>query len=158
VRIVVVGGSASNVGKTTLAVHLARMAARTESTVAMKVSVREKPCDTRVLIFRAAGEADHRKDSDRFLEVGVGAVIWVTVQRPYVRSGLAAGLREARRLKPRVLVIESTSAGIEMKSDVESFFVAGEGEWKPWAHVHRDRADRVLTSVEVMRLAELTPV
>jgi hypothetical protein len=108
--------------------------------------------------FRRAGDAEHRKDSDRFLDAGVLAVVWVTVQRTLVRKGLAAGLREVRRLCPRVVVIESTSAGIEMKGRIVSYFIAGNGKWKPWAHVHQHRADHVLTSADVFRLIGVAAV
>jgi Mrp family chromosome partitioning ATPase len=150
VRVIVVGGSASNVGKTTLAVHLAARARREGDVVAMKVSVRERPCETRVLVL-GTGKGQHRKDSDRFADAGASAIVWVTVNRANVRRGLASGLREARRRRPRTLVIESTSAGIEMRSAIESYFVAGDGEWKPWAYLHRNRAHHVLTCADVAR-------
>lgn len=154
-HVVVVGGSASNVGKTTLAAHFVSCSSRRGRVVAMKVSVHEKPTEMRVLVLQP-GEAGHRKDSDRFVEAGASAVIWVTVQRPDVRRGLAAGLREARRRRPDTLVVESTSAGIEMRSEIDSYFVAGDGDWKPWAYLHRNRAHHVLTSADVHRRTQLT--
>jgi hypothetical protein len=157
-RIIVVGGSASNVGKTTLAVSFVRAFSEFESAVAMKVSVRERPCETRVLIFGASSNAEHRKDCDRFVEAGAKAVVWVTVQRGQVRSGLAAGLRAARALRPGVLVVESTSAGIELKIPIDSYFIAGEGEWKPWAFLHRNRAHHVLSTADVGRYSHLVPL
>jgi hypothetical protein len=157
-RVVVVGGSASNVGKTTLAVALTRAAAARGRAVAMKVSVREKPCETRVLIFRPGDDASHRKDTERFIESGAAAVVWVTVQRARVRDGLAAGLRAARALLPESLVIESTSAGIELRIPIESYFIAGEGEWKPWAYLHRNRAHHVLTTADVARYRRMVPL
>jgi hypothetical protein len=155
VRIVVVGGSASNVGKTTLAVHLLR-AEPAAAKVALKVSVREKPCDLRVLVLTADDAAGHRHDTDRLLAAGATHVVWVTVTRPDVRAGLAAGLRAARALRPEVVVIESTSAGIEMHGAIDSWFVAGEGAWKPWADRHRTRARHVLTTPDVERLTAST--
>jgi molybdopterin-guanine dinucleotide biosynthesis protein len=153
VRIVVVGGSASNVGKTGLATYLLRREP-THAKVAMKVSVREQPCDTRVIIVVPGEEVGRKRDTIRLLEAGATHVVWVTVHRPNVRSGLAAGLREVRRLHPEVVVIESTSAGIEMRSKMDSWFVAGEGPWKPWADKHRARADHILSSAEVFTLLE----
>jgi hypothetical protein len=151
VRIVVVGGSASNVGKTTLAVHLLR-AEPAAAKVALKVSVREKPCDLRVLVLTAGDAAEHRHDTDRLLAAGATHVVWVTVTRPSVRAGLAAGLRAVRALRPEVVVIESTSAGIEMRGAVDSWFVAGDGPWKPWAERHRVRAHHTLSTPDVERL------
>jgi molybdopterin-guanine dinucleotide biosynthesis protein len=155
VRIVVVGGSASNVGKTMLAEHLLKRG-RAASKVAMKVSVRERPCDLRVLVLTPDTAAEHRHDTDRLLAAGASHVVWVTVHRPQVRAGLAAGLRGVRALRPDVVVIESTSAGIELRGEFESWFVAGDGAWKPWAERHRERADHVLTTAEVERLAGVT--
>jgi len=151
VRIVVVGGSASNVGKTALAAHLLR-GEPAAAKVAMKVSVRERACDLRVLVLTAGTSVEHRQDCERLLAAGATHVVWVTVQRHSVRSGLAAGLRRVRALRPQVVVIESTSAGIELTRPDDSWFVAGAGEWKPWADRHRARAHRVLTTDEVLRL------
>jgi hypothetical protein len=151
VRIVVVGGSASNVGKTALTAHLLR-GEPARAKVAMKVSVRERACDLRVLVLTAGMSAEHRQDCERLLAAGATHVVWVTVQRHDVRSGLAAGLRRARALRPEVVVIESTSAGIELRRPDDSWFVAGAGEWKAWAERHRVRAHRVLTTDEVLRL------
>jgi molybdopterin-guanine dinucleotide biosynthesis protein len=148
-KIVVVGGSASNVGKTTLASRLIRQHAGGESTVALKVSVREKPCETTVLTLRSGEEAEHRRDTGRLLDAGAECVVWVTVNRGAVRSGLARGLAAARRLRPSTVVVESTSAGIELQRINDSWFVAGEGDWKPWAERHRRRADHVVLSEEV---------
>jgi hypothetical protein len=67
VRIVVVGGSASNVGKTRLAERLVGEESREGATLAMKVSVRETPCAMRILIFRHIDDGDHRLDSARLL-------------------------------------------------------------------------------------------
>jgi molybdopterin-guanine dinucleotide biosynthesis protein len=149
VNVVVVGGSASNVGKTTLAARLVRQHAAHGPTVAMKVSVREKPCATTVLTLRPGEEADHRRDTGTLLAAGADCVVWVTVHRPSVRTGLALGLATARRLRPSTVVVESTSAGIELRRIDDSWFVAGEGEWKPWADRHRARADHVLRSDEI---------
>jgi molybdopterin-guanine dinucleotide biosynthesis protein len=149
VKIVVVGGSASNVGKTTLAGRLIRQHAARAPTVALKVSVREKPCETRVLTLLPGEEIEHRRDSGRLLDAGAKCVVWVTVNRAAIRTGLARGLATARRLRPSTVVVESTSAGIELLRISESWFVAGDGEWKPWADYHRRRADHVLRSAEV---------
>jgi hypothetical protein len=156
VRIVVVGGSASNVGKTALAAHLVR-GEPAAAKVAMKVSVRERACDLRVLVLTAETSIEHRADCERLLAAGATHVVWVTVQRHDVRSGLAAGLRRVRTLRPEVVVIESTSAGIELTRPDDSWFVAGAGEWKPWADRHRVRATRVLTTDEVLRLVNDQP-
>jgi molybdopterin-guanine dinucleotide biosynthesis protein len=153
VKIVVVGGSASNVGKTTLASQLVRRFADGGPTVAVKVSVREKPCETRIILLRPGDEVEHRRDTGKLLDAGARCVVWVTVHRPAVRSGLALGLAEARRLRPSTVVIESTSAGIELRRIDDSWFVAGEGEWKPWADLHRRRADHVLSSDDVLEAA-----
>lgn len=152
-EIVVVGGSASNVGKTTLAARLIRQHAADAPTIALKVSVREKPCETRVLTFRPGEGAEHRADTGRLLDAGARCVVWVTVHRAAVRSGLALGMAAARRLRPSTVVVESTSAGIELRRIGDSWFVAGEGEWKPWADRHRRRADHVLRSEEVFTTA-----
>jgi molybdopterin-guanine dinucleotide biosynthesis protein len=151
-RIVVVGGSASNVGKTTLAARLVGEHAAAGPTVAVKVSVREKPCETTVLVFRPGEEIEHRRDSGKLLDAGAGRVVWVTVQRAAVRTGLARGLAAARAFRPATVVVESTSAGIELRRIADSWFVAGEGEWKPWADRHRRRADHVVSSDDVLEL------
>jgi hypothetical protein len=150
-KIVVVGGSASNVGKTALAAYLLSrepVAAK----VAMKVSVREKPCTLSTTVLSPSDKAGSRHDTDRLLASGATHVVWVTVHRPDVRAGLAAGLRCVRALHPQVVVIESTSAGIEMRRIHDSWFVAGEGDWKPWADRHRARADHVVTTSDVYAL------
>jgi hypothetical protein len=152
-KIVVVGGSASNVGKTTLAARLIREHAGGTPTVAVKVSVREKPCETRVLTLRPGDEAEHRRDTGKLLDAGAQCVVWVTVNRAAVRSGLARGLAAARTLRPATVVLESTSAGIELRRISDSWFVAGEGEWKPWADRHRRRADHVVRSEEIFDAA-----
>ncbi|MBV8367767.1 MAG: hypothetical protein JO036_02370 [Candidatus Eremiobacteraeota bacterium] len=152
-KIVVVGGSASNVGKTTLAVQLIGPLAAAGRTVALKVSVRERPCETRVLVLRRGDDAEHRRDTGRLLAAGAECVVWVTVHRPAVRAGLALGLAAVRRMRPATVFIESTSAGIELRRISESWFVAGEGEWKPWAELHRRRADHVLRSEDVFEWA-----
>lgn len=152
-KIVVVGGSASNVGKTTLAERLVGARSARGAVVAVKVSVRETPCETRVLTLRSGEEAEHRRDTGRLLAAGARCVVWVTVHRPSVRSGLARGLATARRMRPATVLIESTSAGIELRRIDDSWFVAGEGEWKPWAHLHRRRADHVLRSDDLFATA-----
>ncbi len=148
-NVVVVGGSASNVGKTTLAARLVREHADRAPTVALKVSVREKPCDTRLVTLRRGDAVEHRRDSGKLLDAGADCVVWVTVNRAAVRSGLALGLATARAMRPSALVIESTSAGIELRRIDDSWFVAGDGEWKPWADRHRRRADHVVRSDEI---------
>jgi hypothetical protein len=153
VKIVVVGGSASNVVKTTLAVQLIGPLAAAGRTVAVKVSVRERPCETRLLLLRRGDDAEHRRDTGRLLAAGAECVVWVTVHRAAVRSGLALGLAAARRLRPATIFIESTSAGIELRRISDSWFVAGKGEWKPWAELHRRRADHVLSSADVFEWA-----
>jgi len=153
VNVVVVGGSASNVGKTTLAARLVREHAARTPTVAMKVSVREKPCETTVRTLRPGEEPEHRRDTGTLLGAGAQCVVWVTVHRPAVRTGLALGLATARRLRPTTVVVESTSAGIELRRIDDSWFVAGEGDWKPWAHLHRRRAHHVLRSDDVFETA-----
>jgi molybdopterin-guanine dinucleotide biosynthesis protein len=152
-NIVVVGGSASNVGKTTLAARLVRQHAVRAPTVAVKVSVREKPCETRVLTLRPGEEAEHRRDTGKLLDAGAQCVVWVTVNRANVRAGLALGLATARRIRPATVVVESTSAGIELRRISDSWFVAGDGEWKPWANRHRERADHVVRSEDVFEVA-----
>jgi GTPase SAR1 family protein len=153
VKIVVVGGSASNVGKTTLAARLIREHAARSRTVALKVSVREGSCETRVLTLFPGEEAEHRRDSGKLLDAGAACVVWVTVNRGAVRSGLARGLQTVRGLRPSTIVCESTSAGIELRRIDESWFVAGAGEWKPWADRHRRRADHVVRSAELFDAA-----
>ncbi len=143
-----VGGSASNVGKTSLATRLIRHYAGRGRTVAVKVSVRERPCETVVLTLRPGDDAEHRRDTGKLLAAGAECVIWVTAARAAVRAGLARGLAAARRARPAAVVLESTSAGIELRRIDESWFVAGAGEWKPWAERHQRRADHVLTSAE----------
>jgi molybdopterin-guanine dinucleotide biosynthesis protein len=150
-EIVVVGGSASNVGKTTLAARLISEYAGHAPTVAIKVSVREKPCEVSVRTLRPGEEVEHRRDTTKLLDAGARSVVWVTVNRAAVRTGLALGIATARRLRPARVVVESTSAGIELRRIDDSWFVAGEGEWKPWADRHRLRADHVVRSDEVLR-------
>jgi hypothetical protein len=146
--VVVVGGSASNVGKTTLAARLIGRHAARGRTVAVKVSVREQTCETTVLTLRPGDDAEHRRDTGKLLAAGAACVVWVTVSRGAVRAGLARGLAAARRLRPDSVVFESTSAGIELRRIDDSWFVAGPGEWKPWADEHRRRADHVVSSAE----------
>ena len=153
-KVVVVGGSASNVGKTTLAARLIRQSAAAAPTVALKVSVRETRCETRVLVLGPGDEAEHRHDTGRLLAAGAACVVWVTVSRHAVRSGLALGLAAVRRLGPATVVVESTSAGIELQRITDSWFVAGEGEWKPWADRHRVRADHVVSSAVIFGTAK----
>jgi hypothetical protein len=157
VTVVVVGGSASNVGKTTLAAGLIRRHAARGRTVAVKVSVRERACETVVLTLRPGDDAEHRRDTGKLLAAGAACVIWVTVSRAAVRAGLARGLAAARRLRPATVVFESTSAGIELRRVDDSWFVAGTGAWKPWAERHRRRADHVVSSDDAWALAELPP-
>jgi molybdopterin-guanine dinucleotide biosynthesis protein len=146
VRIVVVGGSSSNVGKTTLAYRLLRTTPRGERWCALKVSVYEGDRPTTILV-RQPGDGDPRHaDSGRLLAAGACTVVWVTVWRSRVRSGLAAGLRAVRACAPDGVVIESTSAGIELRHIHESWFVAGRQPWKPWAVRHLRRADHVINS------------
>jgi GTPase SAR1 family protein len=152
-KVVVVGGSASNVGKTTLAARLIREHAARETTIALKVSVRETPCDARLLVLGPGDDAEHRHDTGTFLDAGADCVLWVTVHRAEVRRGLALGLVAARAMRPATLVIESTSAGIQLRRIDDSWFVAGDGEWKPWADRHRERADHVVRSRELFRAA-----
>jgi hypothetical protein len=147
VRVIVVGGSASKVGKTTLACDLVRR--EPEPCVAMKVSVTERDVPTRVSVERTAQNERHG-DTGRLLDAGASAVIWVTVSRRRVRDGLALGLRHARALRPPVLIVESTSAGIHLHRLESSWFVAGSGGWKPWASEHRDRATRVVESTSLI--------
>jgi hypothetical protein len=149
-RVIVVGGSSRNVGKTTLAAALIAGTSGSR-TAAMKVSVRESPCATAVRVMRDASAVDRHHDAETLLAAGAFVVIWVTVHRPSVRAGLAAGLRAARALRPATVVIESTSAGIELRRIDESFFVAGDDAWKPWAERHRARADSVVHSREVFK-------
>ncbi len=151
-KILVVGGSASNVGKTALAEFVVARERSFGRTVAIKISVRETPCELSVCVLSDPAQAEHRRDSARLLEAGAEAVIWVTVHRPNVRTALKAALLEARAMRPKSVVIESTSAGIEMRRIDDSFFIAGEGEWKPWADRHRIRADHILTTRAVLEL------
>lgn len=149
-RVIVVGGSSKNVGKTTLAASLVS-GTPGGRTAAMKVSVRETPCATTVRVMRDGSAVDRHHDAETLLAAGASVVIWVTVHRPSIRAGLAAGLRAARGLRPATVVIESTSAGIELRRIDHSFFVAGDDAWKPWAERHRARADTVLHSREVFK-------
>jgi hypothetical protein len=86
------------------------------------------------------------------LEAGACCVVWVTVNRARVRNGLALGLAAARQRKPATIVFESTSAGIELRRIDDSWFVAGEGQSKPWARRHQLRADHVLSSRDVLKV------
>lgn len=155
-KIVVVGGSASNVGKTTLAARLIGKHAADAPTVAVKVSVREHPCETTVLTIRPGEAVEHRRDSGKLLAAGADCVVWVTVHRAAVRTGLARGLATVRTLRPATVVVESTSAGIELHRITDSWFVAGEGEWKPWADRHRRRADHVVRSEDIFCATAVT--
>ncbi len=150
VRVIVVGGSASKVGKTILACTLVRR--EPGRCVAMKVSVTERDVPTRVSVERGAENGRHG-DTGRLLDAGASAVVWVTVSRRRVRDGLALGLVHARALRPQVLIVESTSAGIHLQRFESSWFVAGPGEWKPWAAEHRDRATRVVASTSLITAA-----
>jgi hypothetical protein len=117
------------------------------------VSVRETPCETSVRVLRPGDDVEHRHDTGTFLDAGARTVVWVTVHRPVVRKGLARGLAVARALRPSTVVIESTSAGIQLRRITDSWFVAGEGEWKPWADRHLRRADHVVRSAEIFEPA-----
>jgi hypothetical protein len=150
VRIIVVGGSASKVGKTTLACALVRR--EPGHCIAMKVSVTERDVPTCVSVERGT-ENERHGDTGRLLDAGASAVVWVTVSRRRVRDGLALGLLHARTLRPEALVVESTSAGIHLHHFESSWFVAGSGAWKPWAAEHRDRATRVVPSRSLISAA-----
>ncbi len=143
-KIVVVGGSSSNVGKTTIACRLLSRLPWDERWAAMKVSVTKQACETRVRLYQRDEEDNRHKDTGRLLDAGAACVVWVTVWRPRVRSGLAAGLQTVRSLDVDGVVIESTSAGIELSRIDTSWFVAGRLPWKPWAYRHLQRADHVL--------------
>ncbi len=151
-KILVVGGSASNVGKTTLAEFVIAREKALGPTVAIKVSVRNTPCELTVRVLHDPAHTQRRRDSARLIAAGAKAVVWVTVHRPNVRRGLANALLAVRSMRAASVVIESTSAGIELMRINESYFVAGEGEWKPWAERHRARADLVLTTRDVLDL------
>ena len=142
----VVGGSSSKIGKTTLACCLLRRTPQGERWCAMKVSVCEGERPTRLRVCLPGYEDTRHADSGRLLAAGACAVIWVTVWRPCVRSALAAGLRAVRAQAPDGVVIESTSAGIELQHIDESWFVAGRQPWKPWAVRHLRRANHVVLS------------
>jgi hypothetical protein len=148
-RTVVVGGSASNVGKTTLACHLLATAAESRK-VAIKVSVHEGSSPIRIALIRRDAMDSDRGDSRRLLEAGASAVVWVTTSRSLVRAALAQGLFAARRLRPELLVVESTAAGIHLRRSSESWFVLGNDPGKPWAVKHLQRATRVLLSSAVL--------
>jgi hypothetical protein len=145
-KLIVGGGSSSHVGKTTLACQLLAALAPTGTWVAMKVSVTERARPLRVLVEQDVTLTERHRDSARLLAAGARAVIWVTVSRPEVRRGLAAGLRVARACRPTGVVLESTSAGIELHRPTVSWFVAGALPWKPWAWRHLVRADHVVTA------------
>ncbi len=145
-RIVVVGGSSTNVGKTTLACQLLQSVPSDEAWAAMKVSVHGRECPTRVAVCSGRDDDERHTDTQRLLDAGARFVVWVTVWRPHVRQGLAAGLRALRRLPVQGVVIESTSAGIELRRIAASWFVAGTQPWKPWAWRHLVRADAVVTA------------
>lgn len=147
-KIVVVGGSSSNVGKTTLACRILRNDT-SRAKIAMKVSVRETPCETRVALETVETLRGEHRDSHRLLDSGALCVVWVTTHRSCVRAALAKGLWMVRQMRPSFVVIESTSAGIHMRNYDESWFVAGQRAWKPWARSHLLRAGRLMTSEEV---------
>jgi hypothetical protein len=149
-RTVVVGGSASNVGKTTLACHLLATAAESRK-VAMKVSVHEGSDSLGIVLIRRDEMEADRGDSRRLLEAGASVVVWVTTSRSLVRAALAKGLFAARRLRPELLVVESTAAGIHLRRNSESWFVLGDAPGKPWAAKHLQRATHVLLSSAVLR-------
>jgi GTPase SAR1 family protein len=149
-KVVVVGGSASNVGKTTLAARLIAEYAARGDTAAVKVTVHETPCATSVTVIETLDAAGRRHDTARLLAAGASRVVWVRVERADVRNGLALGLRAARLRRPATIVVESTSAGIELRRIHDSWFVAGEGEGKPWAERHRNRADHVVRSRDLI--------
>jgi len=149
-RIVVVGGSASNVGKTRLACRLIGRERNRADVVALKVSVREADdAETVVRVLLPGDDVQHRRDTAKLIDAGARAVVWVTAGRVRVRDGLAQGLATARTMHPGSVVIESTSAGIELHRYTQSWFVAGDGPWKPWADRHRVRADIVVPSADV---------
>jgi len=149
-RTVVVGGSASDVGKTTLACHLLAVAFGSFK-VGLKVSVSEEPGVFRMVVRYRDELAPDRGDSRRLLEAGASAVVWITTSRLAVRTGLARGLLAVRKLRPDLLVVESTAAGIHLRRVSESWFVLGEGPAKAWATLHQRRATHVLHSRDVLR-------
>jgi molybdopterin-guanine dinucleotide biosynthesis protein len=148
-RTVVVGGSASNVGKTTLACHLLA-ASSAGRKVGLKVSVCEAAGVFRLVLRHRDERGVDRGDSARLLEAGATEVVWVTTSRQSVRAGLARGLLFVRKLRPDLVVIESTAAGIHLRRVSESWFVQGEGPSKPWAALHLCRATHVLRSRDVL--------
>jgi hypothetical protein len=148
-RTLVVGGSASSVGKTTLACHLLAVAAESPK-VALKLSVHDGSDSLRIILIRRDEIESDRGDSRRLLEAGASAVVLVTTSRTSVRAALAQGLSAARRLRPELLVVESTAAGIHLRRSTESWFVLGDAPGKPWASQHLRRATHVLRSSAVL--------
>lgn len=149
-KVVVIGGSSANVGKTTFGVQVARQASHSQRSAALIVDVQDRPVETNVRVVTDIG-VEQYGEADRYLTAGVAAVICVTVSWSHVRHGLAAGLWRARVTRPDVLIIDSTAAGIEMKSRIDSYFIAGTDEWTSWAYLHRNRADHVLSPEDVRR-------
>ena len=154
-RVIVVGGSGSKVGKTTLACRL--VLEYTEApTVAMKVTIHEGGEMPRITAVTQDDLATDRGDSRRLLAAGASAVVFVTTGRDVVRSAIAQGLRAARRMRPQLLVIESTAAGVHLNRASESWFVAGDEPWKPWAHLHLAKATHRRHARDVLRDATFT--
>ncbi len=147
-NVIVIGGSGSKVGKTTLACHLIRRAALRGSVAGLKISTQAHRHQCELSMYaQPAGASNH--DTDRYLLAGADVALLLDAGVDNFRTHLAAGLRTARTLRPLTLIIESTSAGAELSLPHDSWFVAGTTPWKPAAGKHFERAAHIVEPHEL---------
>ena len=156
-RIIVIGGSASKVGKTTLACHLIAKAAEGGRVVGLKVSKHARRRRHEIATSTQTLQHVAFHDTDRFLAAGASAAILLEAGSDNFRDHLAAGIRRARRFRPEILIIESTTAGAELRVPHDSWFVAGTAPWKPAAERHFTRAAHIIRTHELNRLPFFAP-
>lgn len=155
-QIIVVGGSASKVGKTTLACHFIAEAAKRGSVVGLKVSAHERRRRHEITTFTRAPRHVAFHDTDRYLVAGAHVALWLEAGTDDFRDHLAIALRRVRKFHSDTLVIESTSAGAELVSPHASWFVAGTSPWKPRAIRHFVRATGIVQTHELAAFALLS--
>ena len=99
VKVVVIGGSSANVGKTTFGVQVARQARQSQRIGALTVDVQDGHVATEVRLDVSDGGAKPLSEAARYLTAGVAFVVTVTVSRACVREGSRRqvfGVRGAR--------------------------------------------------------------
>ena len=161
-RMLMIGSTGANVGKTTLACELLRRLSGQRDIAAVKVTtIREKDgqcprggegcgvCASLEGTFRITQETnrDSDKDTSRLLRAGANRVYWLSVLRAHLREG-ASALMET--LRPHTTCIcESNSLRHVVEPDL--FLLAcspGSKLWKESARQVQDYADRIVTAAD----------